>query len=160
MSATNFTTASLTGLYNETTSTDAKVALGTIAYGTNSTVWIYVKAGAAITQYQWVTIDSAFNALAGTDTNANLGYRIGFAQIAFASADYGWVALSGMIKVYALSGVTSNAALYTSPTTGTLATVTSGTTKIKGIVLSATAGTASGTSNTTNAIATYPFTDL
>lgn len=130
--ATNYTTAAETGLYNETTSTDARLGLGTIAMGTNGTIWCYVKAAAAITQYDWVSIDTDFNATAGTKTLLDkLNTQVGFAQIAFASADYGWVALRGNgIKVRVKGSTAVNTALYSTSVAGVLGTATTSQSKI------------------------------
>ncbi len=156
MSATNYTTTPDTGLYNETTTTDAKIALGTIAMGTNGSMWMYVNAGAAIRQYAAVTVDQLYSALEMTKANALLGYRIAFPQIAFASGDYGWVALSGVnIKSMGLASILPNIAIYTSGTTGNLGTTATGHTKIAGLIITATAGTAT-TGNTVNCLATWP----
>ncbi len=132
MSATNYSTAPLTSMYNETTSTDAKVALGTIVNGTNGTMWVYVKAAAAITQYDWVSIDKSFNATSGTKTLLDrLDTSVGFAQIAFASADYGFVAIRGSSISVRVKGSTAvNTALYTTATSGVLGTATTSQSKI------------------------------
>lgn len=156
MVATNFTTTPDTGLYNETTSTTANVALGTIAMGTNGSMWMYVLAGAAVRQYAFATVDQAYSLIEATKANVLLGYRVAFPQIAFASGDYGWVALSGVnIKSLGLASILPNIAIYTSGTAGNLGTTATGHTKISGLTITATAGTAT-TGNTVNCLATWP----
>lgn len=143
MSATNFTTAPMTGLYNETTSTDAKVAVGTTSLGTNGTEWVYVKAAAAITQYDWVSIDKSFNATSGTKTLLDrLDTSVGFAQVAFASADYGWVAIRGKGISVRVKGTTAvNTALYSTAVAGVLATSTTSQSKMFRIATTTTGST-------------------
>lgn len=156
MVATNFTTTPDTGLYNETTSTTANVALGTLFMGTNGSMWMYVLAGAAVRQYAFATVDQAYSLIEATKANVLLGYRVAFPQIAFASGDYGWVALSGVnIKSLGLASILPNIAIYTSGTAGNLGTTATGHTKISGLTITATAGTAT-TGNTVNCLATWP----
>lgn len=156
MVATNFTTTPDTGLYNETTSTTANVALGTLFMGTNGSMWMYVLAGAAVRQYAFATVDQAYSLIEATKANVLLGYRVAFPQIAFASGEYGWVALSGVnIKSLGLASILPNIAIYTSGTAGNLGTTATGHTKISGLTITATAGTAT-TGNTVNCLATWP----
>lgn len=121
--------------------TDAKFALGTRALGTNGTEWIYVRAGAAITIYDYVCIDSAFSATSGTKTNVDKGFGIGFAQNAFASLEYGWVATRGIgIRVNALTLCVADVALYTSATTGAVDDLPTSQTQLRGVTLNTTVG--------------------
>lgn len=86
----------------------------------------YVQAGSAITQYDTVQIDENFTALPITRALADDAGQVGFAQQAFASADYGWVAVSGgNITLRAASSASANAVLWTSDTAGVLTTAAS-----------------------------------
>jgi hypothetical protein len=100
----------------------AKHALGTTAWGNDGTCFIYVEFGSAVTAYHWVAIDEAHLALVGTSALADVFHRIGIAQAAYTSAEYGWVAIAGTVT--AASGGTA----------GQFSDVTSGA-EIEGITL-------------------------
>lgn len=63
--------------------------------GENGTEWMYVKASSAIKAFDCVSIDENGNAASITNALARTGCYVGAAQVAFASGDYGWVALQG-----------------------------------------------------------------
>lgn len=107
-------TGALIGAKLDTTSTDAKYALGTRAFGNNDTEWCYVLSSGAIRQYDCVAIDEAFTASSVTLALATQGHSPGFAQVAFATAEYGWVALSGggALKVRTASSTVKDSPLY------------------------------------------------
>lgn len=148
-------TSSVIGANLASPTTDAAFALGERQTGTDGTVWVYVQASGAITQYDYVCIDEDFQAAAGTKTSVDDGHAIGFAQAAFADDEYGWVALSGTnISVSLAASCAPDVPLYTSGTAGVLDDSSTSQTKIDGVVAVSTAGTAS--SNTVEVIATYP----
>lgn len=133
----------------------AKFALGTTVNGTDGQRWMYVQANGAITQYDAVAIDEDFQAAALTKTLADTGLEIGFAQVAFADNEFGWVAMAGSnINLRTAAASVVDSALYTSTTAGVLSstTNTSGT-KIDGVVAVVSAGTQI---TTVEIIATYP----
>lgn len=141
MANTNFSTTPLIGLDLSGTSTTPQFALGTTITATNGTEWTYVQAGAAITAYDYVCIDSAFLATSGTKANVDKGYGIGFAQFAFASGEYGFVARRGVgLKVNALTLCLLDAPLYTTATAGAVDDTTTSQTLLRGITLNSTVG--------------------
>lgn len=131
-------------------------ALGTRVTATDGSNWVYVQAGAAITQYSWVAIDENFQAVMGTKALADAGHGVGFAQVAFADNDFGWVCVnaSGNINVRVLAACAADVQLYTSGTAGALDDTSASQTLIRGVVIVATGVTA--TASTREAIAVYP----
>lgn len=148
--------ASLTKLTAGTTTdgAGAEFALGTTAQGSDGSIWVYVQAGAAITQYQWVAIDENFQAVKGTKALADAGHAVGFAQIAFADNDMGWVCTHGAnISVLTLASCAADVQLYTSGTAGSLDDTAASQTLIRGVVQVA-AATASALAR--ECLAVYP----
>lgn len=129
--------------------------LGTIESGTDGSIWQFVQAGAAITQYSWVSIDENFQAVMGTKTLADAGYGVGFAQVAFSDNDFGWVCThaGGNISVRLLASCAADVQLYTSGTAGALDDTSASQTLIRGVVA---VGAATNTASTREAIAIYP----
>lgn len=114
---------------------------------------LYVKAGSAITQFQAVGVDEDFNAYPLTKAMADDGWFIGFAQVAFASGDYGWLATRGTeIKVKLAENCARDVSLYTSGTAGVLDDSSTSQTKIDGIVAVSSITTAAATT----IISTFP----
>lgn len=130
-------------------------SLGDREMGTDGSQWLYVHAGAAITQYSWVSIDENFEAVMGTKTLADAGHGVGFAQVAFADNDFGWVCVNGPgnINVRVLASCAADVQLYTSATAGALDDTSASQTLIRGTVLVVAATT---TASTRECIAVYP----
>lgn len=146
-----------------TAGADAKFTLGQRVTGSDNTEWVYVQATGAITQYDVVAIDEDFQASTATSALAGAGHLAGFAQVAFADNDFGWVALRGSnISVRAAQSCAADAKLFvgcTGVSAGVVddASVT-GRVTLQGVVLV----TAGGTGTTTREIlATNPvFLDI
>lgn len=99
----------------------AEFPLGMRVQASDNQVYVYVKASAAITQYDVVGIDEDYNAAPITHALAKAGYQIGAAQVAFSSGQYGWVAVSGSnISGYVLGSCGPDKALFTTSTAGKL----------------------------------------
>lgn len=104
-----------------TTGVTPRFALGTIVCGSDNTEYQYVRADAAITQYDAVKIDDDYEctplttAISGSEPT-----RVGIAQVAFADTDYGWVVISGSGTVNAISGggAAADVLIYTTTTAG------------------------------------------
>lgn len=132
-----------------TAGANAKFTLGTKITGTDGTEWVYVQATGAITQYDCVAIDENFQASTVTSALGGTGQTPGFAQVAFADNDFGWVALSGTnISVRANISCAADALLYvgcTGISAGVVddASVT-GRVTLQGVVLVTAGGTAVG----------------
>lgn len=127
-------TATTTG--TTTDGENAKFSLGTTVMGTDNTMWVYVQAGEAITQYMAVAIDENFQMMKLTHALAAAGHKIGFAQVAFSDNDLGWVCISGTnISALLLINCAADVPLYTQATAGYLddASVTSSV-KLDGVV--------------------------
>lgn len=130
----------------DSTSTDAKFALGTQGRGNDGTEWMYVQAQSAVSQYMWVGLTTAFVANPGTKAHLDDGRKVGFAQVAFAANDYGWVAIKGqnsVLKVKAKNACLPAVDLYSSGTAGYVDDTSASQTQIQGITLTDTA-TSSG----------------
>jgi hypothetical protein len=133
---------------------DTGHTLGTRVTATAGQTYMYVKAGSAITQYAVVAVDEDYNAYPINKTRADDGWHIGAAQVAFASGDYGWVAISGSeVTISALGSCAADVALYTSGTAGALDDTATSQTKIDGIVLVTAVATAA---DNREAIMTFP----
>src|SRR5690606_18043301 len=86
----------------------------------------YVKAGSAITQYDTVWIDETFTANPITAALAATTGQVGSAQVAFASAAYGWVAVAGAnLTSRVAANTTADATLWTSDAAGVLTSAAS-----------------------------------
>lgn len=132
---------------------DAKFTLGQRASGSDNTEWVYVQASGAITQYDAVGIDENFQAAALTTAIADDGWQIGFAQVAFADNEFGWVCSRGAnISARVAASCAADVALYTTATAGVLDDASTSQTKIDGVV----AVTAVTAAAATEVIATYP----
>lgn len=153
-----YLTGGIIGGYLGVTTSDAKFALGTRSEGDNGSTWVYVQASGAIDQYDYVTIDESFQATAGAKTAVDAGHRIGFAQVAFADNEYGWVALNGAsgLKVNAKGACAADIKLYTSAVAGTLDDALTSQSLINGVVLTTAVATATGARGI---LATYVFAD-
>lgn len=134
---------------------NAEFTLGLRASATDGSEWVYVQAGGAITQYDWVAIDENFQAVAGTKTLADAGHQVGFAQVAFSDNDLGWVAVHapGNISVNVAANCAPDVQLYTTSTAGTLDDTSASQTLIRGVVAVA-AATASAEAH--ECIAVHP----
>lgn len=150
-----YITSGVIGTKLTATHTSPEFQVGSRFVGTDGTEWVYVQASGAITQYDYVTIDEDFTAVAGTKAGVDDGHMIGFAQIAFATTEYGWVACKGTgISVRVLGSCNGDVALYTTSTAGKLDDSSTSQTKIDGIVAVSTNATA--TTAAVALIATYP----
>lgn len=118
--------------------------LGECVKGTDGTEWMYCVASGAITQYQCVGINEDHDAYAMTTTLAEDSDRVGFAQFAFSSGQYGFIAIRGTnIKVRTKASCAADAQLYTTASAGVLDDATSaGALLVDGVVCVSAAGTA------------------
>lgn len=126
----------------------AKFTLGLRRNGTDNSTWVYVQAGAAITQYDAVAIDENFQCVALTKALADAGHTIGVAQVAFTDNQFGWVPVqgSGNISVRVAANCAPDVQLYTTATAGVLDDTSASQTLIRGLVKIA-AATASAESH-------------
>ena len=148
----------LSATYDGTTTDgqNAPFTLGQRVIGNNGSAWVFVQAGAAITQYSWVAIDENYQAVMGTKALADVGHQVGFAQVAFDDNDFGWVAVHapGNITVRVLGSCAADVQLYTSGTAGAVDDTSASQTLLRGLVIvSANSTTAASTKE---AIAVYP----
>jgi hypothetical protein len=142
------------------TPTTAQFGLGQCAKGADSTEWVYVQASGVIRQYDVVAIDEDFTARAVTSALAGAGHKAGFAQVAFADNDFGWIATRGSnIQINAASSCAADALLYVG-STGLSAGVVddaslTGRVTLQGVVL--VTANASSTTTGLECIATCPI---
>ena len=145
--------------YNETSSSLPQgkgFGLGNESESPNGVSYRYVKAGSAITSGDTVLVDESFSATPVTIANVNDAGFLAVASQAFASADYGWVAVAGgPVTIRLAASATADAPLYPSATAGVLdSAAASGALAILGAV-AASAASAGGVSNVTGVLA-YP----
>jgi hypothetical protein len=140
---------SMTGARYEETSTSALFTPGTESFDNMGGTWVYCKASAACAQYALVTISNALIPLcaeATTTTIANGPVPLGLTQVAFASADYGWVfrgpggGVGRGIKCLAANAVL-DVTMYTTATAGVLDDANVDESVVAGLKLTATVTT-------------------
>jgi hypothetical protein len=141
------------------TTTTQEQVLGTRRSGTDGTEWIYVQASGVISQYFAVGIDENYQAASLSNTTAAGSPLVGFAQIAFADDDYGWIALKGSnISVRTRASCAADVLLYTTASAGRLDDTVGGSgIAIPGVVLVVAASASTSAANTVREVlATYP----
>lgn len=130
-----YATSNVLGVRLAATSTTQEHELGTRVQATDGGTLVYVQANGAVAIYDVVGIDENFQAAPVDSTMAGDGWYVGFAQVAFADNEYGWVYLTGSnINANVAAGCAADVALYTSATAGTLDDASSNGTKIDGVV--------------------------
>lgn len=106
-----------------TTTTDGRMfSLGERYVDSNGKEWTFVKASAAIAQYDVVTYDETFSTVVaplGTANDAR-GDSVGVAAVAFASGAYGWLQIRGVCTMNVLASCAANVRLNTTGTAGSL----------------------------------------
>jgi hypothetical protein len=152
MSNTNFATGGILGAKLDRTATTAEFAVGTHALGNDHSEWVYVQASTSITQYDAVTIQADHKLAQLTLDGGKAAQNVGFAQVAFAPDEYGWVMVRGKPLVRLAADCEPSLALYATATGGVVDDATVSTI-INGLV-----ATTSVTNATTAAtcIASFP----
>lgn len=131
------------------TSTTQEHTLGTRATGTKGSIWRYVKATVAVSQYDCVSFGRDWYIEPATPTTVATGDNIGFAQVAFAADEYGWICTAADTLTVAVSSTATAAVqIYIATTSGKLATTTSSGT-LEGVFLDATTSASTGVTLTT-----------
>lgn len=159
---TNLAGVSLTTTTTGTTTDgeDAKFTLGTIGIGNDGSQWIYVQAGAAISQYAGVAINGAFQANPVTGALMTEGLQFGIAQVAFADNEFGWVCTrgSGTQKVLVRSACASGVPLYTDVSAAGFLDDSATATQalIEGLVILTTQTSTTGQEGGASVVMTYP----
>jgi len=117
--------------------------------------YVYVQADGAITAGHCVAVDENFQAKSITSQLATEGHAIGFAQIAFADNEYGWVCTRGQSGIRALLNASckKDDVLYTTDTAGILDDASASQKRISGVVAVTSATT---TNELVSIIATFP----
>lgn len=139
----------LVGARFEETSTTALFQPGTIARDNMGGLWVYVKAASAVTIYDFCTISDALIPLIASATTTTFGTpvapaNVGIAQVAFASADYGWIwrgpggGVGRGIKVNAAASCVLDVVLYTTAVAGVVDDANVDECAIAGLKLTAT----------------------
>ena len=153
---TFYTNQSMIGANLNATDTSAQFAVNTRTIGSSDTLWVYVEANGAITTGDLVsisTLGTATRCLTSGGSNAAFS-DIAFAQNAFASGEFGWVAKNGANVYVAVSSTAAlSAVLYVATSSGKLST-TSASGTLMGVSLLTAVATA--TTTVTNANLTWP----
>lgn len=94
-----YVNSSTIGVDLNTTSATQLFALGTVVKGQGGSEWVYVEARTAVTAFKAVLINATFTCGMASVTEviqqtATHG-RIGWAQVAFAAGEFGWVPVNG-----------------------------------------------------------------
>ena len=149
-----YQTSSKIGVNLNAVSATADFTLGDVVQGSDGTEWVFVQANGTIDQYDVVSVDESFQASPASIPSVIEGDQLGFAQVAFADNEYGWVARRGGELVVAVSGTsTVNVAIYIGTVSGHLSTTASSATVV-GVAIQTASSTSTGTSAT--AIVTWP----
>ena len=134
--------------------------VGTEVVATDGSIWLFVKFGGVVAQYDVVMINPATNsalAIVGGAAAECTKMRVGFYQnsTATTSSNYGWVMVSGVPTINVLGACAKAVQLYTTDTSGKLddAIATGSQYPVRGVFLTTTVG-ATASSNT--AQAAYP----
>lgn len=111
--------------------------------------WVFVQAGAAITAYSVVAVDTAYTANPISSGNASAPVMVGVAAVAIASGEYGWVQQRGPCTIQVVASAAKNAALRTTLTGGALDSTTISTSAAYLIIgiRALSAGSAGGVTN-------------
>ena len=158
--ASFFTQSSTIGVDLNTTSTTQLFALGTHVLGDRGSEWVYVQAATAVTLGKCVAISNAGTCAMVSATDMVLGTtpQLGFAQVAFAASDFGWVPIRGENMAILTTGSTSATAQVcvagSLASTGMVSTVATASGSIIGVLFVSIAQTATAT--LTGAILTWP----
>ncbi len=153
MANTNFLLDGLTGNVGATETTPNH-APGTRRPGNNGSEWMYVgPAAAVVNQYDVIWINQLFAPAQITANLVKTAGFVGFAQIAFATSDYGWVMLSGRPTINTIASTVKEVPLYTCSTSGFLDDATSSASQVQifGVILVTTTAATAG-----QAIAAFP----
>jgi hypothetical protein len=147
--------SSIVGADFNATNTTAQFALGTTAIGSANTEWVYVYMSGAASAGNCVVVSQTGTAAAASIALAmNPVHSLAFAQMAFAAADFGWVAKKGAITVeMSATTVAVTTALYVGTTAGHLST-TVGSATVFGVQVTGSSATA--TAWTTTGTVTWP----
>jgi hypothetical protein len=118
--------------------------------------WVFVKASAAITQYDVCTFDETFITTVAPLSTSNdaFGDKIGVAPVAIASGSWGWLQIYGPCTMNAVASTAANAILGSSATAGHVDDVVStGFATLDGIALTTARG---GTNGSAPGVLNYP----
>ena len=152
-------TQSTIGIDLNNTSTTQLFALGTKAFGTNNSEWVYVQAATSITAYKCVAFNGLFTCgmASGGDLIGGIA-EMAVAQNAFAASDFGWVCRRGdRVGVMCTGSVSVANQLFmagSSTPTGICSISASGSNTIYGISLVTVVDTANATVH--SAIVSWP----
>lgn len=139
-----YATSGIVGTRLDEANDSALFTLGQVVQGTDGTEWMYCVASGAVTAYQAVGINEDYDTYGLTTALAAQSDRVGFAQFAMSSGQYGFVAVKGSnIKVRTKASCAADSQLWTTASAGVLDDATAaGAYKIDGVVCVAAAGTA------------------
>jgi hypothetical protein len=149
---TNYATGSKLGVKLGDTHTTAQFTLGEIVHGNNGSVWMYIQASASVTQYDAVRIDDGYKIGQITIDTAKQPLTVGFAQVAFSTADYGWVMLAGKPLVRLAADCEPSLAIYCTTTGGVVDDATTSS-MIQGLVA---ATSVTGATTAATCVANFP----
>ena len=152
MANTHFATSGVLSANLGEVDTTARHRVGEVVKGNNASEWVYVYSSGVIAQYALVAIEIGGTATPATHANTRAGNSLGLAQVAFATAEYGWVATEGnSLRVNTLAAEAIGVTLYTTDTAGAVAdaTASASAATIFGLTLVA---TASGTTASNAAV--------
>lgn len=113
---------SLIGANTANTTTTAEFGLGDRLTDHSGNIWTYIRASAAIAQYDVVVYDESYTTLAAPVSTSNdaRGDKLGVAAVAFASNEYGWLQIYGPCTLNVLASCVPNVELTTTGTAGAL----------------------------------------
>ena len=161
--ATYFVQSSTVGVDLNNTGTTQLFALGTHVLGTADSEWVYVQAATAVTLGKCVVINSAGTCAMASATDMVQGtiQLLGFAQVAFAASDFGWIPIRGgagnamaVLTTGSTSATSQVCVAGSGASTGMVSTVATASGSVMGVLFVSIAQTATATLS--GAVLTWP----
>lgn len=143
----------LAGANLNVTTASARHEVGTKCLGSQDSEWVYVEANGAISAGDVVEISASGTATRATTAGPRTGVEsLAVAQNAFATGEFGWVAVKGYNMTVAVSAtvqpaIVGTTELYIATTSGKLSN-TSASATIQGILINNASATATTTTTT------------
>lgn len=162
---TLFVTDGTLGVDLANVTSDCKYAVGESHIGSNGSEWVYCKSTGAVTSGAMCGIAAdgslvpATGGLIGT-ASATISNRYGFAQTAWTSSQYGFVAVRGSkILIRVLGAPAPQVPLYTSDTVGALAITTASGSQFQvyGVMVEASVSASGSTASVATANVSFPI---
>ena len=144
---------------------DCKYGVGESHIGSNGSEWVYCKSTAAVNSGSLCSIasDGTLTPVTGallTTSSTGIGPRLGFAQTAWTSSQYGFVAVRGAKVLVRIAGAAgAYAVLYTTDTAGCVGVTTASASQVEvfGLSFEASVSASGSTASVATANVSFPI---